>query len=85
MKNVRFFFEIYRGNVEYLTHRYQEVSCHIIFDVNIGDNSRHKFRMVAGGHKTKTPYSLTYSPLVSRDSVSIALTISVLNFLKVLA
>ena len=41
--------------------------------------------MVAGGHTTETPAVLTYSSVVSRDSVSIALTIAALNDLKVLS
>ena len=41
--------------------------------------------MVAGGHKTSTPSSLTYSSVVSRDSVRVALTVAALNGLKVLA
>ena len=40
--------------------------------------------MVAGGHTTTTPSSITYSSVVSRDSVRIALTIAALNGLKVL-
>ena len=41
--------------------------------------------MVAGGHNITTPTSLTYSSVVSRDSVRISLKISVLNYLKVIA
>ena len=41
--------------------------------------------MVAGGHTTTTPSSITYSSVVSRDSVRIALTIAALNGLKVRA
>lgn len=41
--------------------------------------------MVAGGHMTETPSTLTYSSVVSRDSVRIALMIAALNDLKVLA
>ena len=41
--------------------------------------------MVAGRHMTEAPVSLTYSSVVSRDSVRIALTIADLNGLKVLA
>ena len=41
--------------------------------------------MVAGGHTTEAPSSVTYSSVVSRDSVRIALTISALNNLDVLA
>ena len=41
--------------------------------------------MVAGGHMTTSPSSLTYSSVVSRDSVSIALAIAALNGLSTLA
>ena len=41
-ENVRIAFEIDEGNVEDLPPRYQEVSCHIIFDVNMGENFRLK-------------------------------------------
>ena len=41
--------------------------------------------MVAGGHTTEAPATLTYSSVVSRDSVCIALTIAALNDLKVLS
>ena len=40
--------------------------------------------MVADGHKTVSPATITYSSVVSRDSVRIALTIAALNDLKVL-
>ena len=84
MKNERIDFELYEGTVEDLPPGYQEVSCHIIFDVNMGDNFHCKFLMVAGGHKTTTPSSLTYFSVVSRGRVRIALTISGFNYLKVL-
>ena len=71
--------------MEELPPGYQEVSCHIIFDIKMGDNFLRKSRMVAGGHNTTTPSSFTYSSVVSWDSVCIALTISVLNDLKILA
>jgi hypothetical protein len=31
---------------------YQEVKCHLIFDVKMGENFRRKARFVAGGHTT---------------------------------
>ena len=37
-KKVRIAFKFYEGNVEELPPGYQELSCHIIFDVNMGDN-----------------------------------------------
>ena len=33
---MRIYFEIYEDNVDDLTPGYQEVSCHIIFDVKMG-------------------------------------------------
>ena len=84
MKNVRIAFEEYAGEISDLVG-YQKVNCHMIFDIKFGENFRRKARMVAGGHTTRTPSSLTYSSVVSRDSVRIALTIAALNGLKVLA
>ena len=55
------------------------------FDVKIGENFRRKGRFVAGGHTTDAPATLTYSSVVSRDSVRIALTIAALNGLEVMA
>ena len=40
---------------------------------------------MAGGHTTDAPATLTYSSVVSRDSVRIALTIAALNALEVMA
>jgi hypothetical protein len=44
-----------------------------------------KARFVAGGHMTETPESMTYSSVVSRDSIRIAFLIAGLNDLDVLA
>ena len=57
----------------------------MIFDVKIGENFRWKARFVAGRHTTETPVSLTYSSVVSRDAVRIALTIAALNDLQVIS
>jgi hypothetical protein len=62
---------------------YKKIPCHIIFDVKM-DFTR-KARFVAGGHKTDPPTTLTYSSIVSRDSVRIAFLLAALNDLKVLA
>eukprot|EP00978_Attheya_sp_CCMP212_P020814 scaffold60119_cov30-Attheya_sp.AAC.2 len=43
-----------------------------------------KSRFCADGHKTGAPSSVTYSTVVSRDSVRILLTIAALNDLKIL-
>ena len=64
---------------------YQWNSCHMIFDVKLGENFCRKARLVAGGHVTDTPASMTYSSVVSRDSVRICLTLAALNDLQVLS
>ena len=84
MKNVMVAFERYDGDVKDLTDKgYTKIECHMIFDIKMGENFRRKARLVAGGHTTRTPSSLTYSSVVSRDSVRIAFTIAALNQLNV--
>jgi len=84
MKNVRPAFEIFEGDVQKLVG-YQKIKCHIVWDVKLGENFRRKARLVAGGHTTDVPSSITYSSVVSRESVRIALTIAALNDLEILA
>ena len=62
---------------------YQEIKCHLIFDINMGDNFRQKSRFVAGGHMIDTPAILTYDSVVPRYLVLIALTISDLNIIYI--
>ena len=82
MKNARVAFEEYADNTSNLKG-YQQIKCHMIFDIKIGEHLRHKARMVTDGHTITTPSSITYSSVVSRDSVQIALTIAALNKLKI--
>jgi hypothetical protein len=51
----------------------------------MGENFRQKARLVANGSRTETPAALTYSSVVSRDSVRIALLVASLNDLQLLA
>jgi hypothetical protein len=83
MKNNRVAFEVYRGNTDELIG-YQKITGHLVFDVKLGENFRLKARYCADGHKTTSPASITYSTVVSRDSVCIILTIATLNGLEVL-
>ena len=78
-------FEAFVGGVEQLPSRFQEIKCHMIFDVKIGENFRRKAHLVAGGHTTDAPATLTYLSAVSRNSDWIALTIAALNELEVMA
>ena len=60
---------------------YQEITCHLIFEVKF--DLRRKARYVAGGHLTETPVHMTYSSVVSRESVRIAFLVAALNGLDV--
>jgi Reverse transcriptase (RNA-dependent DNA polymerase) len=81
MAKVRVAFKILEDGVM-VPPTYQQIRCHLIFDLKI-ENFRRKARFVAGGHTTKTPATLTYSSVVSRESVRIALTLAALNDLEV--
>ena len=81
MKNIRVGFK-FLADDDPIPPGYQQIDCHMIFDVKMED-FRRKARLVAGGHKTKAPATLTYSSVVSRESVRIALTIAALNDLEV--
>ena len=60
---------------------YTEIECHVVFDIKL-DFTR-KARFVAGGHKAEAPACMTYSSVVSRDSVRLAFMIAALNDLEV--
>ena len=83
MANVRIAFEEYNGDPNSL-FGYTQITGHLVFDVKFGENFRRKARYCADGHKTGAPASVTYSTVVSRDSVRILLTIAALNDLEVL-
>ena len=84
MKNNRVAFEEYTGDVSKLVG-YKKITGHMIFDVKLGENFRRKARFVADGHLTAPPQSMTYSTVVSRDSVRILLMIAALNELDLQA
>ena len=54
----------------------------MVFDVKMEDFCR-KARLVAGGHMTKAPPTITYARVVSRETVCLALMIAALNDLEV--
>lgn len=64
---------------------YQRIRCHLIFDIKMDGKFTRKARFVAGGHTTSPPSSVTYSSVVSRDSVRICFVIATLNGLDVMA
>ena len=61
---------------------FQEITYHLIFDVKMDFSS--KCWMVANGSTTEAPSSLTYSSVVSRDSVHIAFLKAKLNDLYIM-
>jgi len=81
MKAVRIAFKILHGDKR-VPPTYQQIRCHIIFDVKMED-FRRKARYVAQGNMTEAPKTLTYASVVSRESVRIALTLAALNDLEV--
>ena len=83
MKNVRVAFEEFDSDPSTLVG-YTQITGHLVFDVKLGENFRRKARYCADGHKTGAPASVTYSTVVSRDSVRILLLIAALNELDVL-
>jgi Reverse transcriptase (RNA-dependent DNA polymerase) len=89
MKNVVPAFEVWDGMVEMARSKqhlvgYQEIRCHMVFDLKL-DNLVRNARFVAGGHTTETPASITYSSVVARDSVRIALLLAALDGIQLWA
>ena len=80
MKNVRIAFKIL-ANGEKVPIGFQRMQCHMAFDINMEDFHR-KARLVAGGHMTDAPATITFASIVSRETVHIALTLAGLNKLQ---
>ena len=85
MKNVRPALGVFEKLKEDIPIGYQQIKFHLIFDVKLGENFRRKARLVGRGNTTTAPASITYSSVVPRESVRIALTIAALNDLDILA
>ena len=85
MKNVRVDFESWEGGSLDDVRRgqklvgYQEIRCHVIVDIKMDRRFTRKAHYVSGGHTTDHLSSITYSSVVSRDSVSIAFILAALN------
>jgi hypothetical protein len=61
---------------------YQKIPCHMIFDVKMEDFRQKARLLVAGGHRTKAPATITYASVVSWETVQLAQMIAALNVLK---
>lgn len=81
MDEVKVAFHIIESGEE-IPANYSFVKCHMKFDVKI-ENFRRKAQLVAEGHVVYSPLCLTYSSVMSRESVRIALTLAALNDLEV--
>jgi hypothetical protein len=80
MHNVRIAFDFQdKGSVA--PPGYKLIPLHMVFDIKM--DLTQKARLVAGGHVTDPPSSLTYSSVVSRESVRIAFLVAALNDLNV--
>ena len=84
MKNICVAFELFDGEVSNIPPGYKEINFQLIFNKNMGEKFKSKARMVAGGHNTDVPSILTYSSILSRDSICIDFTVKYLNNLKVI-
>ncbi len=82
MRNNRLAFQFLESGEE-IPIGYKWIRCHLIFDVKM-DFTR-KARFVAGGHMTDPPPEITYSSVVSRDSIRIAFLLAALNDVNLLA
>ena len=76
---------MFEGNKDDIHIGYQQIECHMIFDIKLRENLQRKERLVGGGHKQETQASTTYSSVVYRESFHIALTIAALNGMDILA
>ena len=85
MGNARPAFQVHKGTKADPPIVYQQIKCHMIFDVKMGETLGRKARLVGGGHITEAPSSITYSSVVSQYSIRIALTVAALNGLGILA
>ena len=73
----------YEGNTSELV-AYRDITGCLIFDRKLSDNISRKERLVANRHLVETPASITYSTVVSRDSVRILLLAAALNDLDIM-
>ena len=77
MKNIKVAFKVLPDGEEVpVGHQY--MNCHMVFDLKI-DGFKRNVHLVAGGHMTDAPPVMTYTSIVSCDTVQIALTIAGLN------
>ncbi|KAL7474914.1 hypothetical protein ACHAW6_000857, partial [Cyclotella cf. meneghiniana] len=74
--------EVRTGKASEMTG-YQEIMCHLVF--NVKTDFTCKARFVANGSKMDAPLSITYSSVLSGDSVRHAFLIAALNDLDIMS
>ena len=62
---------------------YDNVNVHMIFDIKMDGKFNRKARLVADGHTTAPPSSITHSSIVSRESVKIKFLLAPFNDLDI--
>jgi hypothetical protein len=73
-----------RGGIKKLPG-YQQIGCHMIFDIKMDGQFTRKARFVANGNETRSIESHdTYASVVTRESVRIAFLYATLNDLQIL-
>ena len=77
VKNVQVAFDVVPDS-HHIPQNYQFFHCHIMFEVDMEDYRR-KAIYVAGGHMPNAPPTITYTRVVVRETVQIALTLDALN------
>jgi hypothetical protein len=82
MKNVRVAFEF--NDQDSIPVAHKEVRCHWVFDVKMASLQR-KARLVANGNETEAPKDITFSSVVSRDSVRLFFLLAALNDMDILS
>ena len=85
MENVRFVSKIRSNLVDKMSNGkclpgYQNIGCHMIFEINMDGKFTRKSRLVAGGYT-----AATYSRVISRESVSIIFMTVEINDIDVYA
>lgn len=77
-------FEVHEGDAKDLVG-HQEMVCHIMFDVKLGENFRRNAKLVDDGHKTSAMPSACCASVVSRKYVRITLLDASLRGLDILS
>ena len=74
MENVKIALQI----ISMRSHLIMYVNCHMVLDIKMEDFKR-KACLVVGDHMTHTPDVITYSSVVTRETVHIALNMALLH------